>query len=433
MIQGLTSRNGYKSVAAHALFWLVCANLIGLSLSLLLLFPNWNAFLGSLSYGHWVPLHLNFQLYGWVSIPLLGLIFRFFYGSSIREVEAGLISGMLWMWSTGVGIGGVSWLNGSVTGKVFLDWKGPAAAIFLWSIICIWILLLRKTFVERAVTQGWLLFSRSAFLFILFTVPIILFFAIRPEVYPSVNPLSGGPTGVSLLGSTLGAILLFILAPSALTEDRSSQIARTRNKLLVLWGIQMIVFGFSDHGDASHRESWQIAWLALVLPWPLLMPHFYGLFRWKSENRIWRHAFAFWMALLFASAFAMFLPGINEMVKFTNALVAHAHMALAGLVSSFGMIILIQLPIPPSVSAALSAKVPFFCWNGCLLGMVLVLSGYGVAEGLHPWREVMGTSLRTIVYSSRTFFGAGMFLSSFFWFGSCFHWKSNQEVPHGTL
>ena len=60
--------------AWHSFAWLILSNCIGLLLATLLLLPRLNRFLGEWTYGHWaLPLHLNLNLYGWCSLPLVAL------------------------------------------------------------------------------------------------------------------------------------------------------------------------------------------------------------------------------------------------------------------------------------------------------------------------------------------------------------------------
>jgi cytochrome c oxidase cbb3-type subunit 1 len=50
-----------------------------------------------------------------------------------------------------------------------------------------------------------------------------------------------------------------------------------------------------------------------------------------------------WWALLVVSGWLTFLPGFSERLKFTSALVAHSHLAMAGLLTSLGGLILAEL------------------------------------------------------------------------------------------
>ena len=56
--------------AWHSLLWLVIANSVGVLIAILLLFPGLNKFLGEWTYGRWVMVHMNLELYGWTALPL---------------------------------------------------------------------------------------------------------------------------------------------------------------------------------------------------------------------------------------------------------------------------------------------------------------------------------------------------------------------------
>ena len=64
------------------------------------------------------------------------------------------------------------------------------------------------------------------------------------------------------------------------------------------------------------------------------------------------------------SAVPMFLPGLLDRVKFTNALVAHAHVAMAGMVSCFLVIVLIALNQGTALAGLFDSRAPFWLWQG---------------------------------------------------------------------
>ena len=92
---------------------------------------------GEWTYGRWVPAHLNVQLYGWTSLPLVAWLF------AIYEVDLG--RARAWapaaVWGVDRGAGGracMDWLNGGSSGKIFLDWKGGALVAFLLAQMIVW-------------------------------------------------------------------------------------------------------------------------------------------------------------------------------------------------------------------------------------------------------------------------------------------------------
>src|SRR5579859_6503708 len=95
---GDESKSALTIAAWHSLGWLYVANLIGVWLAILLLFPAAGRWLGEWSYGRWTPVHLNFQLYGWMALPLVGWAIR------INRADRGPIAewsrAALVLWST---------------------------------------------------------------------------------------------------------------------------------------------------------------------------------------------------------------------------------------------------------------------------------------------------------------------------------------------
>ena len=77
------------------------------------------------------------------------------------------------------------------------------------------------------------------------------------------------------------------------------------------------------------------------------------------------------------TAVVMFLPGVLERVKFTNGLVAHVHLAMAGMTSSFLMVLLVVLGTPSGLGSVLSNRTAFVLWHAGLciyLGSMLYVS-----------------------------------------------------------
>ena len=99
-------------------------------LAALLLLPRLDSLLGDWSYGRWMPVHMNLQLYGWSSLPLVAFLFKV-YGAD-RGAAARWCRPILWIWSCALAVGSWSWLNGHSSGKLFLDWTGFRASCFRW-------------------------------------------------------------------------------------------------------------------------------------------------------------------------------------------------------------------------------------------------------------------------------------------------------------
>jgi len=397
------------AAAAHSLFWLAAANGLGLLLAALLLWPQLNQTVAPLTYGRWVPLHLNFQLYGWCSLPLVGLLCRLFWDD--LEAPAARLA-PLW-WSLALAAGGVSWLAGHSSGKIFLEWRGVARVAFPLAMTALWLTLalgLARRAPSLSRTAFW---GRAALLALLAVAPIAIFAAADPGVYPPVNPQSGGATGGSLLGSTLGIVGVFLLAPPLLQGAPRPGWRMLRPYLAGLTA-HFAFFALLDHGNRGNREPLQILALASLFLWAPALIRYWRSFDWPAATRVWLGGLAFWGIALLVDGWVLFLPGVLDRLKFTNALTGHAHMAMAGMLTSFLMLLLLRLA--PRLTA-LGSRPAAWLWQTALVGHAAVLTALGFAEA--DGALFLGAPLPRALFAARFALGAVMFLVSVYWFWRC--------------
>ncbi|MFI5335757.1 MAG: hypothetical protein ACHQ5A_03185, partial [Opitutales bacterium] len=370
----VSSHGGYaRSVARHSLGWLVAANFVGALLAVLLLWPEANSLLAPFTYGRWVPLHLDWQLYGWCSLPLTGVLMAAVAGGPEHPATSCSFRLSLRIWSVTLLLGGFSWLGGTVSGKLFLDWAGWARPLLPLAMAALWFALAGALRDRWAPLHGGRKALLVSVLGVLALVPFVLYYTAGPGTFPAVNPDSGGATGTSLLGSNLGIVAVGGLLPLLLQLPRKS-VSKTRTRLsLLFWPVlagSAVWFALRPHGDVSHHEPGEIIGLGLVLAMvPVVIGHL-GSFQWPvAAERWWRAAAAWWIALV-ASGWVIFLPGVSESVKFTHVLVAHSHLAMAGLVSSVGGAVLAALGCAPGRASA-----GFWWWQlGCLAHVLVLLA-----------------------------------------------------------
>ena len=333
-----------QTVRRHALGWLVAANLVGVWLALVLVWPRVGDTIAPLTYGRWMPLHLNWQLYGWSAVPLIGVLMRWIlkpdHPQAVRHARIALGG-----WSLALLLGGLAWLGGTVSGKLFLDWHGwarpllPVAMIGLWTILaahCWW------SWRDARSSQRW---AKTGVMLGLAAVPSVMWWVASREVYPAVNVDSGGATGAALLGSTLGIVGIFGMMPRMLGVAVKHEAPSHRGGLL-FWGAYVVSFAVwlaINRGDSSHHDGEQIVGLGVLLAWVPLLVWWWRRFGWCDGARPWMTAALIWWAVLVVSGWVTFLPEISERMKFTNGLVAHAHLAMAGLVTSVNGVILNEL------------------------------------------------------------------------------------------
>ena len=389
----------------HALTWLSLGCGVGLLLALLLLFPSMNAALAPLTYGRWMPLHLDLLLYGWLALPLVALLLRAFR----PQERAARIA--VQAWSASLGVGAAAWLGGQTAGKQFLDWEGVARFVFVASLLLL----------AGVLAAGLVLRIRAGLAALwlgLLLVPGALAFATSPGTYPPINPETGGPTGADLLGSTLGVIAIFAGTPLLLGLRVRGERREHRRAALFLLGALALhgaFFAALGHGDHSHHEPLQIGAVATLLVWAWLLPGWLRRFSWPDGSRRWLATFLAWGGALLASAVPMFLPGLLDRIKFTNALVAHAHLAMAGMATSFAALLLTVLNNATRLSGVLAGRAGWMLWNAGNAVHVAALVTAGALEAADPGVTFRGDASMTVLYAVRAAAGAAMLAAAARW------------------
>ena len=396
----------------HALAWLAVACGVGLLLSLLLLFPELNAVLGPLTYGRWMPLHLDLALYGWLALPLVALLFRAYQ----PPARAG--GWAVQVWSGTLVAGAASWLLGRTTGKAFLDWQGLARVAFLANLAFLAVVL-AAGLVRRKEERLWGLWALWVGLL---GVAVLMAFATSTRTYPPINPATGGPTGASLLGSTLAVIAIFLATPLVvpippLPRAGGEGAGKTARGVFLAFGAHCAFFAFVGLGEHTHREPLQIAAVASLLVWAWLLPRWLGGFDWPAGSRPWLVAFLAWGGALLASAVPMFLPGLLDRIKFTNALVGHAHLAMAGMATSFAALVLTVLNRETALAGVLADRAAFVLWHAGNAAHVAALAGAGALEAADPGIAFRGDRSITVLYALRAAAGTAMLLAAVRWTG----------------
>jgi cytochrome c oxidase cbb3-type subunit 1 len=408
-----TSAPAVAVAAWHSLFWLVVANAIGVLISLLLLFPSLNRLLGEWTYGRWIMVHMNLELFGWSSLPMAGFLFKV-YGAD-RPALAQWCRPVLWVWSAALAIGSLSWLSGHSSGKLFLDWTGYARVLFPLAMIALWGLL------AISFRRGWnrspnrSLASRSAKivgLALLLAVPFAIYIASSPNLYPPVNPSTGGPTGASQLESSLMVVAILLLLPFGLTQRKAVRSVWIRASwiLLTAEGLLCVALG---RADISHHRPAQFLSLGSLLLWVPLTPAYYAAFAWRPETRLWRNAFLCWWSALLVTGWVLFLPGILDHFKFTDGLVGHSLLAMAGFVSSLLIFVMVQLL--GEDGWIFNRTRSFYAWNLAVVGYVVLMSVAGWREGFDPTFTIVPGVAREVLYLLRFAVGAAMLASSLDW------------------
>jgi cytochrome c oxidase cbb3-type subunit 1 len=401
------------SAAWHSLFWLVTANAIGVMIAILLLVPTLNQQLGEWTYGRWIMVHMNLELYGWTSLPLVAFLFKV-YGAG-RGPAAAWCRPVLWVWSTSLGVGALSWLSGHSSGKLFLDWSGYASILFTAALLAVWLLLV------FALTKGWGLSENAALstaavkligLLILLAVPFALLIAASPHSYPPVNPDTGGPTGASQLESSLAVVAILLLLPFGLTRRKINQSRFIAIGWIVL-AAECVLCAALGRADISHHRPAQYLSLGSLLLWLPLTPAYYAAFEWNSNTRRWRLAFLWWWAALLVTGWVFFLPGVLDHFKFTDGLVGHSFIAMAGFTSSLSIFVMVQLL--GDGGWIFNRSRSFHLWNGSVIAYIVLMTVAGWREGFDPTFTIVPGTARNVLYALRLVTGVLMLIASLDW------------------
>jgi cytochrome c oxidase cbb3-type subunit 1 len=165
--------------------------------------------------------------------------------------------------------------------------------------------------------------------------------------------------------------------------------------------------------DISHHRPAQFLSLASLLAWIPLTPAYYAAFKWNANTNRWRIAFLCWWSALVLTGCVLFLPGILDHFKFTDGLVGHSLLAMAGFTSSLLIFVMIQLL--GEGGWIFNRTRSFYGWNVAVLGYVLLMTVAGWREGFDPAFTIVPSLARETIYTLRLVVGLVMLAASLDW------------------
>jgi cytochrome c oxidase cbb3-type subunit 1 len=403
----------FAYAAWHSLAWLTFANAIGVLLAAMLLFPSINRLFDTFTYGRWITVHMELELYGWSSLPLLAFLFKVY--AVDREPAAQWARPILWIWSTALAVGALTWITGHTSGKLFLDWTGYSRILFPLAVFAVWLLLayafLRSPRHSRKANA-----AKRFGLALLLLVPVLLYISASPSLYPPINPATGGPTGASQLESTLVVVAILLLLPFGLTHRKPTPSRVLPLSLKASWIIfaaeSLLCLGLGRADVSNHRPTQYIS-LASLLVWIPLIPAYFAAFAWHPNTRRWRLATLWWWALLVPTGWAFFLPGVLDHFKFTDGLVGHSLLAMAGFVTALLIFVLVE--ILGEGGWIFNRTWSFYAWNLGVLAYVVLMTIAGWREGSDPAFTILPGTERNLLYALRLLVGVLMFAASAEW------------------
>jgi cytochrome c oxidase cbb3-type subunit 1 len=405
---------GVVSATWHALLWLVLGNFIGVMIALLLLFPGLNPVLGEWTYGRWIMVHMNILLYGWCSLPMVAWLFKIY--AADRGFLAQWCRPVVWTWSAALFAASLTWLSGHSSGKLFLDWSGYARIAFPLAMIALWVLLAVSLVRNWHSAANKAIAARAAKLLglaILLAVPVAIFIVSSPGIYSAINPDTGGPTGASQLESSLGVVAILLLVPFGITHRKPGRSGVIAFSAVIFLAESILCLALS-HADTSHHRPSQFLSLGSLLIWLPLAPAYYGAFQWHANTRSWRNALLWWWGFLVVSGWVMFLPGVLDHFKFTDGLVGHSLVAVAGFLTALLVLVLVQLL--GEDGWIFTRTWSFHVWNWSVFAYVVLMFIAGSIEGYDPAFTIIPGLTRNILYILRLITGVLMLVASFEWF-----------------
>jgi cytochrome c oxidase cbb3-type subunit 1 len=261
-------------------------------------------------------------------------------------------------------------------------------------------------------SSGSVRLAKLAGLVFLLAVPVLIYIAASPNVYPPINPDSGGPTGASQLESTIVIVAILLLLPFGLTTRN----AKRPWPVTMAWAILAIEFILClalGRADVSHHRPVQYLSFGSLLVWLPLMPMYYAAFEWHPNTRRWRIAFLCWWAVLVPTGWCLFLPGILDRFKFTDGLVGHSLVAMAGFASSLLIFLMVQLL--GDDAWILNGTWSFWVWHGSVIAYALLMFFAGWREGSDPAFNFVPGPVRNATYGLRLLLGFFMLIASVEW------------------
>jgi cytochrome c oxidase cbb3-type subunit 1 len=260
-------------------------------------------------------------------------------------------------------------------------------------------------------------------LLLLAAVPAGMAMASSPATYPPFDRTTGGPTGASLLGSTLSVVLLLLLVPTTFALPKKPG-AGPRRAVAILWLAELAAFAVLERAGGTHRMFSQIAGLGLLLPWLVLLPLDWRKFEWPEHSIFWKRSALVWWGVLVASGWVDFLPGVLDRLKFTSGLVAHAHLAMGGFTSSFGLLL---IAMGGGARARTAVAKGGWTWHAAVGAHVVALALCGWNEGgMASWMDER-PAWRGAAFLVRLAAGAVMAAVAIHWWRGAMRGKENES------
>lgn len=153
-------------------------------------------------------------------------------------------------------------------------------------------------------------------------------------------------------------------------------------------------------------------------------------FEWPDGSRPWLLALLAWSGALLGTV-PMFLPGLLDRIKPTNALVGH--LAMAGAASSFAALILVVVNDRTRLRGCLNSRGSFALWHGGNALQVAALVAAGCVEAMESAAMSRGEMAVTVCSLVRALGGAAMLAASWRWAAAALRRFEVPAMPEDVL
>lgn len=349
-----------------SLFWIVFLTLAGLTIATELVTPNLFSGIPYLEFGRVRPIHVNTAILGWLTMMYFGGAFyvlpRLLGLRSMWSEDLAVWTA--WLWNVAFACGVVTLAMGYTQGRAYTEFIWPvdmALVVLLLSNIFNTLMTVMQRRVRPLYVTVWWIMASQLWLAADYFIDNVMW---RPG-----SLLGNGVAGARLSGALPDPLadamlnwwgnhnlfglwltpmmvgLIYYFVPKI---TRTPLYSHTLS-LVSFWGIAFFYTGVGDHHLLQAPIPGWLKTFATVNSILLLVPVFAFVTNiWLTMRGNWSGfftniplrfmltGFVFYFLVNVQGSF-MAVPAFNQMIHFTNFIIAHAHLALLGAFTFFGM------------------------------------------------------------------------------------------------
>jgi len=403
-------------------FWLIIGSSVGVIVAIKMSDPHFLGGIPWLTFGRIRPIHTNGQLFGWLSMVQIGLaLYVLNRLTRVRLYSERLANLVVWLWNLTVVLAVITLGLGMTQGREYAELVWPLDILVL---VCfgllaynIFMTVLRRQ--ERQIYVSlWYIMGSFVWMTLIYFIGNIVW--VTPWNTAPGAPFGGALAGVNdaninwfyghnVLGlwfTTMGVASIYYLLPVTARNPLYSH----RLSLIGFWTIGMFYIWTGAHHLVWGPVPYWLQTVAIIFSVLLIIPvstvvvNFLGTMRGRWDLLIKSPAIRFYIT---GTVFYLItclqgplqsLRSVSQVVKFTNWVPGHAHLALFGTFSfmAFGGVYYILPRLLGRRSMAYPALVEWQYW-------IALIGFFGFASSL--W---IGGLVQGLMWTAGTPFLEGM-------------------------